>query len=157
MMPTEKRLRRDEEERLWMISMVPLVPVLIVVGVYFIDLASKGIIPSFQALMTYILMLAVLIFVAGTGIYEIAESLKVKRSFSFRVRRFLSRALFASVAVLYLFGLWQVFAFLFSSFLKMQYILLLSLLTMAFTLLVFIQNPKTRRLIKKLTQEDSQP
>jgi hypothetical protein len=149
-----KKLGREEEERLWMISMVPLVPVLVVVGVYFVDLASNGVIPSFQVLMTYLLLLVVLVFVAGAGIYEIAESFKLERPFSFRVKRFLSRFLFASVVALCIFSLWQLFTFFFSTFLKVQYVLILSLLTMALTLLALVQNPRTRRYIKKLTMEE---
>jgi hypothetical protein len=149
-----KKLGREEEERLWMISMVPLVQVLVVVGVYFVDLASNGVIPSFQVLMTYLLLLVVLVFVAGAGIYEIAESFKLERPFSFRVKRFLSRFLFASVVALCIFSLWQLFTFFFSTFLKVQYVLILSLLTMALTLLALVQNPRTRRYIKKLTMEE---
>jgi len=155
MASSEKRLSREEEERLWMISIAPLVPFLVIVGVYFVDLASNGGIPSFQILMIYILLLIVLVFVTGAGIYEFAESFKVKKSLNFRVKRFSSRTLFASVAILYIFLLWQLFTFIFSSFLRTEYILVMSLLTMAFTFCVLFQNPKTKRLIRKLTQEES--
>ncbi len=152
--PTKKQLSSKEEERLWIISIVPLVLVLIGVGVYLVDLASNGAIPSFQVLMIYILLLVVLVFVAGSGIYEVAESFKVERPFSFRARRFLSRFLFASLAVLYVFSLVQLFTFLFSTFLKVQYILILSLLTMALTLLALVRNPRIRQLIKRMTVEE---
>lgn len=137
-----------------MVSVVPLVPILVCVGVYFVHLASIGVIPSFQALITYLLLLGVLILAIGVGIYEVASSFKVKKPFSFRVKRFLSRTVYVSTFILAFYCLWSLFTLLFSPFLKLQYILIISLLSLSLTVLALVQNPKTRRLIKKLTQEE---
>lgn len=151
-MPTEKRqLTVKEEERLWAISAVPLVPVLICTIVYYIFPISS----SFEDAIRYVSVALVVYLLATSGIYEIASSFKVKRALSFRVKRFLSRATFATIYVLCFYGLWSFFTLLFSSVLKMQYILLLSLLTSSLVIAALVQNPKTRRLVKKLTQEEA--
>lgn len=150
---TQGKHRREEEEHLWLISILPPLSVLAIVGVYIVDLTSRGVIGSFQAMMTYMLLLVALTLVIGAAIYEIAESFKIERTPSFRIKRFLSRFLYFSLVILYVLSLWQLFTVLFSAFLKVQYILIISLMTMALTLLVLARNPRTRRLMRKLTQE----
>jgi len=155
-LPTEKRLSLEEEERLWIISVVPLVPVLVCVGVYIVHLKSIGVIPSVEDAFRYILLTAALYLVAGFGIYEVASSFKAKRTIAFRVKRFLSRVIFTSGYILCFYALSSFFTLLFSAILKWQYILILSLLTSSLLMATLVQNPRTRRLVKKLTQEEAQ-
>jgi uncharacterized membrane protein len=148
---TKKQLTVHEEELLWAISAAPLVPVLIYTIVFHISVISS----SFEDAIRYSLVVLVLYLFATCGIYEVASSFKMKKTLWFRVKRFLSRSTFVTIYVLCFYGLWSFFTLLFSSVLKMQYILLFSLLTLSFVILVLVQNPRTRRLIKKLTQEET--
>ncbi len=155
-MSMEKRLSREEEERLWIISVVPLIPFLIIFGVYLAHLKSIGAISSsFEDMFTYVMIAVMLHLVASFGIYEFVSSFKVKQSPSFKIKRWLSRTVFASTCILCWYALWSLFILLFSSILKTQYILILSTLVLMFLLLAFLHNPKTRRLVKKLTQEEN--
>lgn len=154
-MAKEKRLSRKEEERLWIISVVPLVPVLICAGVYIVHLKSIGVISSVEDAFRYVLLIVALYLVAGFGVYEVVSSFKVKRPLSFRLKRFLSRAIFASGYILCFYALSSFFGLLFSTVLKWQYILILSLFTLSLAVLALLQNPKTRQFIKKLTQEEN--
>lgn len=150
-MSTEKRLTVQEEERLWAISAVPLIPVLIYIIVYHIFAIST----SFEDAIRYCLVALMLYLFITFGIYEVASSFKVKRTLWFRVKRFLSRATFAIIYVLCFYGLWSFFTILFSSVLRMQYILLLSLLTLSLVIVILVQNPRIKRLIRKLTREEA--
>lgn len=150
-MSAEKRLSVQEEERLWAMSAVPLVPVLIYAIVYYVFAISS----SFEDVIRYGMLALMLYLFATYGIYEIVSSFKAKRALSFRVKRFLSRASFATVCVLCFYGLWSFFTLLFSSVLKVQYILLLSLLTLSLLMAALVRNPRTRRIVKKLTQEEA--
>ena len=154
-MPTEGRLSREEDERLMALSIIPLVLVLVGVGVYIVHLTSIGVISSLEDAFRYVLLTVALCFVAGVGIYEVVSSFKVKRTLSFRAKRFLSRTLFAATFVLCFYALSSFFTLLFSTILRWQYILILSLLTLSLTMLALLQNPKTRRLVKKLTREEN--
>jgi uncharacterized membrane protein len=155
MLSTEKRLSREEEERLWIMSVIPLVPVLVGAGVYIVHLKSIGVISSVEDAFRYVLLVVALYLVAGFGIYEVASSFKVKRAIAFRVKRFLSRTVFASGYVLCFYALSSFFTLLFSAVLRWQYILILSLLTLSLTMLALLQNPKARRVVKRFTQEES--
>jgi uncharacterized membrane protein len=132
-------------------SIVPLIPILIYAIVYVIGPSVSSIEHAFR----YTLVALVLTLAIGAGIYEVVSSFKVKRPVSFRVKRFLSRTLFAAIFVLCFYGLSSFFAQLFSTVLRWQYILILSLLTLSLTMLALLQNPKTRRLVKKLTREEN--
>lgn len=154
-MPTEGRLSREEDERLMALSIIPLIPVFCLVVAYFAHLKSIGVISSFQDAFQYTLFALALWLATSFGIYEVVSSFKVKQSLSFRVKRWLSRTAFAAANVLYVYVLWSFFTLLFSSVLKLQYILILSLLTLSLTMLALLQNPKTRRLVKKLTREEN--
>lgn len=157
MLPTEGRLSREEEERLWILSIVPLVPIVVGVIAYFAHLKSIGIIPSFQVYVSYGIMLLVLFLAIGAGIYEVTSSFRVKKPVLFRVKRFLSRLIFASAFAGSLYATWVFLTFLLSSVLSDRSTLVLSLVTLSFLLGVLLSIAKTRWLIKKLTQEDSQP
>jgi hypothetical protein len=154
MMPTEKSLTREEEERLIALSIIPLIPLFGFISFYLLDLTSKGIIPSYQALFGYIILAGTLVLVAGCGIYEVASSFKVKVPLLFRVKRFLSRALFFSAFVLGFYAFWVFFSLLLSSVLRVEYIVLLSLLSWSLTISILAKNPKTGQFIKKLTMEE---
>jgi len=149
-----KKLSREEEERLWMISIVPFVPVLIGIIAYLAHLKSIGAIPSFQAVIFYILLATVLLLAAGAGTYEVVSSFKVKRTLMFRSKRFLSRTLFASALILGFCGVWSSFTLFLSSVLKMEYILILSLFAVSFTFFILAKNKRTGQIIKKLTMEE---
>jgi len=153
MMPTEKHLSQEEQERLIALSIIPLVPVYCVILVYLVNMTSRGIIPSFQAAISYMLLVAALFLITGCGVYEVLSSFKVKVPVVFRVRRFLSRSLFFSAFMLGFYAFWGFFSLLLSSFLRVEYILLLSLLSMSLTISILAKNPKTGRLIKRLTME----
>jgi hypothetical protein len=150
-MSTQKRLTLEKEEKLWAISAVPLIPIFIYVIVYHIfPIAS-----SFKDLITYGMLVLVLYLFTVCGIYEIASSFRVKRAFSFRAKRFLSRAAFTIICTLCFHGLWNAFMLLFPQVLNLQYVLILSLFVWALALAAFLQNPRTRQIIKKLTQEEA--
>jgi uncharacterized membrane protein len=152
-MSTEKQLNREEEERLIALSIIPLIPVMILIGVYLVDLTSRGII-SYQELIGYSLALAVLVLMTGCGVYEIASSFKTKVPALFRVKRFLSRTVFFSAFMAGFYSFWVLLSLLLSSALKAEYILLLSLLAISFTASILVRNRKARRFIKKLTMEE---
>ena len=156
-MATEGRLSQKEEERLWILSIGPLISVVVCLIAYFAHLKSIGVIPSDRVLVFYAVLLGVFVLTVGAGIYEIASSRKVEKSVSFRVKRFLSRTAFFCAYTLGFYVLWSVLTLYLSSVLKEDYIMILSLLAMSLTLSVLISLPKTRRIIKKPTQEDSQP
>jgi hypothetical protein len=73
MIPTEKRLSR-EEERLMALSIIPLIPVYFFIIVYVADLKSNGVIASFSDVIGYIILAGALWLVTGCGIYEVASS-----------------------------------------------------------------------------------
>jgi len=149
-MPTENQLSPEEEERLIAVSLVPLIPVLLFTIVYYIPTISS----SVEDVFRYTMLAVALYMFAGFGIYEVVSSFKVKRSLLFRVKRFLSRIVFAGTTVLCFYVIYSFLSVLLSPFLKIQYILSLSLLTFSFTLFALFQNSKFRKLVKKLTQED---
>lgn len=154
-MSTEKRLSREEEERLLGLSIIPLVPVYCLILVYLVDMTSRGIIPSYQAAISYMLLVAALFLITGCGIYEVASSFKVKVPLSFRVKRFLSRALFFSAFVLGFYAFWSFFSLILSAVLRAEYIVLLSLLSWSLTISILAKNPKIGQFIKKLTKENN--
>lgn len=153
-MPTEKRLSREEEERLIALSIIPLIPIYGFISFYLLDLTSRGIIPSYQVLFGYIILAGALWLVTGCGIYEVASSFKVKKSLSFRIKRFLSRSLYISALMLGFYAFWVFLSLLFSSVLRVEYVVLLSLLSWSLTISILAKNPKTGRFIKKLTMEE---
>ena len=153
-MTTEKRLSREDEETLVAASVLPPFLVLIFyLFFYLIQLKSNDVISSEEA-FRYIMLAIVLCLAAACGIYEVVSSFIVKRSLLFRVKRFLSRIVFAGTTVLCFYVIYSFLSVLLSPFLKIQYILSLSLLTFSFTLFALFQNSKFRKLVKKLTQED---
>jgi uncharacterized membrane protein len=145
----------QEEERLWTISAVPLVPVLCVSIAYLAHLKSIGVISSFEDAFLYAILAGVLYLLATFGIYEVASSFKVERPSVFRAKRFFSRSVFAATSIFCLYLICRYFLMLFSTILRVQYILLLSLFIWAFAMAALVQNPRTRRFIKKLTQEEA--
>ncbi len=153
-MLTEKRLSREEEERLIAWSIVPLVPLLIFFIAYIAHLKSVGVIASFSEAFQYVLLAGALFLTVSAGIYEVASSFKVKKPLEFRIKRFLSRTLVASLCVLCFYAFWTFFTLFLSSVLRVEYILLLSLLSMSFALAILVRNPRTGRYIKKLTMEE---
>ncbi|MEM2102535.1 MAG: hypothetical protein QXM22_03375 [Candidatus Bathyarchaeia archaeon] len=150
----EKRISREDEEDLWAASVLPPFLVLIFyLFFYFSQLKSNGII-SFEEAFRYV-MLAIMLFSAAVcGIYEIFSSFVVKRSFLFRVKRFLSRMLFAGILILCFLVIFSFLNLLLSSFLAIQYILSFTLLAFSSTLFALFQNSKFRELVRKLTKED---
>lgn len=154
-MPTEKRLTVKEEERLRAISAAPLVPVLCVFIAYLANLKSIGVISSFEDAFLYAILAGVFYLFATCGIYEVASSFKVKRPLLFRVKRFLSRSVFSAASIFCLYLICSYFLMLFSAVMRMQYILILSLFVWALIIATLVRNPKTRRLVKKLTQEEA--
>ena len=153
-MPTEGRLSREEDERLMALSIIPFIPIFICVVAYFAHLKSIGVIPTFQTVVQYALSTMVLCLAAGFGTYEVVSSFKVKRPLSFRAKRFLSRMALASACFLCIYVLWILLTLLLSSVLNEKYILLLSFVTTALAIFILTMNPSTKRLIKKLTQEE---
>ena len=145
-----KKLSREEEERLWMISAVPYVPSLILVIIYLETSDSM----SFTTVISYgFLLLLPLFFTAICLTFELVSSLKMKETLSFRARRLLSRATLAFAYGIGFFGLWNLLAFLLSSVLRVEYILILSLFMYSFVFLIFVRNERTRRIIEKLTMK----
>ena len=152
-MSVKKHLDREEEERLIALSIIPLIPVMILIGVYLVDLASREII-SYGELIGYSLVLAVVVLMTGCGVYEIASSFKIKVPALFRVKRFLSRTLFFSAFMAGFYFSWFLLSLLLSSVLRAEYILLLSLLAISVTASILLRNPKAGRFIRKLTIEE---
>lgn len=146
-----KKLSREEEEHIWMMSAVPYVPFLILVIIYLETSGSM----SFTTVISYgFLLLLPLFFAAICLTFEIVSSLKMKEAFPFRAKRLLSRATLAFAYGIGFFGLWNLLTFLSSSVLKIEYILILSLFIYSFVFLIFVRNKRTRQIIEKLTMEE---
>ena len=153
-MATEKRLSREESERLIALSIIPMIPALIFFIAYVAQLKSMGVIASFSDAFGYVILAATLLLAGGCGIYEVASSFKVKEPLLFRVRRFLSRTLFFSILMSVYYAFWCFFLLLFSSILGVGYIVLLSLVSVSLAAAMLTKNSRILRLIKKLTMED---
>jgi hypothetical protein len=154
MMPSDKPLSREEKERLMALSIIPLIPILMLFIVYVAQLKSMGVIASFSDAFGYVIIAATLLLAIGCGIYEVASSFKVKEPLLFRIKRFLSRSLFFSAFMLVFYAFWSFFSLLLASVLTVEYIVLLSLLSLSLTFFVLVKNPKTGQFIKKLTMEE---
>jgi len=152
---TKERLSREEEERLWIVSIVPLVPVMVGVIAYLAYLKSNDPFMSFYIYVFYSTLVGICCLAVGVGIYEVASSFKVKKPLSFRVKRFLSRTALTSAYLLCVYLLWSVLILFSSWFLKEEYTLVLSLFTISLVFSILVRNPKTGRFIKKLTQDDN--
>jgi hypothetical protein len=150
---TQKHLSREEEERLIALSIIPFIPILLFFVAHVAQLKSMGAIASFSDALGYVILAATLLLATACAVYEVASSFKIKEPLSFRVKRFLSRALFFSAGMSCFYAFW----FFYSSFLlpvlRVEYVVLLSLLSMSLTYFILVKNPKTRRLIKKLVVE----
>lgn len=149
-MPLERRL--TQEERFWIMSTVPLIPVLIFVIVYYIRVISA----SFEAAFGYTLVALAFYLFASSGVYEAVSGLKTKRPLLFKVKRWLARTAFGALNILLLYVIWAFLALLLSPVLIVQYIVILSGLVWEFALIALLQNRRTRQLVRKLTQEESQ-
>ncbi len=136
-----------QEERFWMVSAVLLIPVLILVILYPIRIASA----SFEEAFGYTILATALYLSVTYGVYEIVSSFKVKRPLRFKVKRWLARTGFGAANVLLLYVIWSLLAPLLSSVMRVQYIVILSGLAWEFAFIAILQNPRARRFVKKLT------
>jgi hypothetical protein len=91
---SQKHLSREEEERLMALSIIPFIPILLFFVALVAQLKSMGVIASFSDAFGYVILAATLLLATACAVYEVASSFKIKEPLSFRVKRFLSRALF---------------------------------------------------------------
>lgn len=150
-MVVKEKLTPEEEQQIWesYLVIVPMGLISIVSIFHMVYLIS--IYTPLATIILYMFLLWVPL-VTGTiaAMYEIAFSLKIKKSFLFHVKRFLSRIIFSSGYSLTIIIFWNVLSSFMSPLMSDQNILLIAGVILTLILCVFIIIPKTRAFLIKL-------
>lgn len=145
-MVVKEKLTREEEERIWTISAIAIVPILIGSMVYMIALVR----PSFTMLILYAFSFSLPVSICiCCATYEILFSLKVKKPFLFHIKRFLSRMIFVLGFVLAIILFWGVLNLFLSPLISDKNTLLISFVTLTMIVCVFAIISKTRDFLIK--------
>jgi hypothetical protein len=150
-MSEEQELSREEDERLMGTSAILILPIMIGGVIYIIYLQATNVIHYYEGILYTFLLLAPITMALCFTVYEILFSRKIKKTFKFHFKRFLSHMTLLAIP-LYLTALWGILHFLLSPPMADKHVLLLSAIILLFTLAIVVAIPKTRHLISKLTK-----
>jgi hypothetical protein len=155
-MSKEGGLTREEEERLLFMSFLPCALLMIGTVFYLMWLMTNGTMEVDLTIARNIFLLVFPSFLAlATFTYEVLSSFKTKRTFLFRLKRFLRRMILVFAVMFLIVSFWILFQFLLSSVLSARYLLLLPFLCTALVFAALAFHPKTRQIIQRLTGEHS--
>jgi len=153
-MPKKERLTREEEERVWAMSLVPYLAVMVGVIIYLISLkAMYGVFTDYDLILYSIGVVFPSCFIMIAGTYEIISSVKVKSPLPLRIKRFLGRTVSVLAFAWSFILIYTGYSFLLSSFLPDKIIIVLALLSTSILIAAVAIHPKTGPLVRRLTGE----